>query len=237
MKLKKICQNILEDNKDVLVIMLIGSRVRGDFTENSDWDFVFITKRGKSYDLSRKYEEEISKKVDISDYLVQVHLWPLKLFKQKHKEGNSFIYCSLRDSKILASKTKQSFTLPKINKKAAVNRFNLAKGFMSDIKLFAKKKKFYISSFCSMLGYSAMHLLWTVCMLNNFCPISKHTVLKQSKKYFGEEEFKTLKKAYSFYADENLFLHKNVRKKVFLKLFNGLNKIIKRIERRYHIKK
>lgn len=237
MKLKKVCQNILKNNKDVLVIMVIGSRARGDFSKDSDWDFVFVTKKGKSYDLSRKYEEGISKKGGIGSYLIQVHLWPLKLFKQKHKKGDSFIYCSLRDGKVLASRTKQCFTSPKISKKAAINRLNLAKEFMSGTKSFVKKGKLYASSFCSMLGYSAMHLLWAACMLNKFCPVSKHTVLKQSRKYFGNEEFKILKKAYSFYADENLFLHKNVRKKTFLKLFNGLNNIIKRIERKYYVKK
>lgn len=73
-----------------------------------------------------------------------------------------------------------------------------------------------------------MHICWAACMLNDFCPVSKYTVLKESKKYFNADEFKTIKKAYGFYVCKG---NMKIGRKDFVRLLNSLKKIIERIEK------
>ena len=73
MDLSTACQDILQKNKDVLVIILIGSRARGDFREHSDYDLMFITKRGKKFEIERNYENLICEKTNIENS-ISVHL-------------------------------------------------------------------------------------------------------------------------------------------------------------------
>ena len=100
---------------------------------------------------------------------------------------------------------------------------------------FRRKKKINERRFLGLelekCGYCAMHLCWIVCMLNNFCPISKYTALKESRKYFTKREFEIIKKSYKFYLDSDFYLR--INRKTLVKHYTGLNNIIKRLERAY----
>ncbi len=233
MLLSKACQDISKNNKDILSVILMGSRARGDFNENSDYDLMFITKRGKKYELERNYENLIYKKTKIKNS-IDIHLWPINRFKEEYKKGNSFIYCALRDGKKLYFKLSLDLDLPSC-KIAGKERINLAKENLNFLRFhlkFMEKKHRINKRFFGLeleeLGYCAMHLCWAVCMLNNFCPISKYTVLNESKKYFTKKEFEIIKRTYQFYSNPDFYRKTN--RKSFFKFFRALGKMIKRID-------
>ncbi|MAG19918.1 hypothetical protein CL618_00610 [archaeon] len=238
MSLLKTCQNFAKQDNNILNIILYGSRARGDFKKTSDYDIIFIIKSpikspNKEYKIKQHYENQIARKLKIDEHLIQTSIWPLKMFKEEHKKGNSFVYCTLRDGKILYSKQKLNLKQPKNSQKAAVDRLNFAKRNITNIEFSLKHlKKHKISNFdIEHLGYSSMHLCWTVCMFNNFYPISKYTILKECKKYFTTKQFKNIKKTYNLYATQNSY--KNIKKKTFIKLFKSLKKTIKITEKKY----
>lgn len=239
MILQNVCQNILKENRDILSIILIGSRARGDFKENSDYDLIFIVKKNKEkeYEIESKYNELISKKTKIEDCLISVHIWSVNSFKKEYNNGHSFIYCALRDGKILAfrknSKNILNLELPNC-KKSGIERIELAKRNINYVKFsldFWKKRnpnRKFSGLDLEDLGYCAMHLTWGICMLNGFCPISKYTVLKESRKYFSKKEFEVIKKAYRFYSHPKI--ERRISKKEFMEIYQSLNKLIKKIK-------
>lgn len=234
MDLSSACQEILQENRDILMIILIGSRARGDFKKYSDYDLVFITKKGKTFEIERNYENLICEKTKIEDS-ISVHLWNINRFREEHKFGNSFVYCTLRDGKRLASRFKLDLNLPRC-KKSVKNRLDIAKENLQLIKSpleFRRKKKINERRFWGLelekCGYCAMHLCWAVCMMNGFCPVSKYTALKESKKYFTKREFDIIKKSYKFYLNSDFY--RRINRMTLVKYYVGLNKIIKRLEK------
>jgi len=212
---------------------LIGSRARGDFKENSDYDIMIVTRRGKNYQLELKYKKVISEKSNIDYFLLSVHLWPSKKFKEQYKKGTSFVYCALRDKKILSTK-QNLFKLKLPNCQiAGKERLNWAEKMLKRLKRYLKfsygKNEKIISGFeIEELGYCAMHLCWAICMLHNFCPLSKYTILRESKKYFIKKEFKTIKRTYKFYSNQEIM--RKINKKTFNNFYRGLSLIIKRLK-------
>ena len=235
MRLEQVCSNILNKNQDVLSIILTGSRARGDNRNDSDYDIVFVTKKGNSYNLSKNYEKQIAEKADVNNGLMNVYLYPLWKFKKFYHKGNSFIYTTLRDGKILASREKTKKCIKSLNLNfpnrlfyGAYDRLKFAKENLDFIRRYVKKFKWAIDDLgLERLGYCSMHLCWIACMLDNFCPKSKYTALKESRKYFTEKEFETIKNAYRFYAHQNT--DRKISRKNFLKMHNSLNKIYERI--------
>ena len=231
LNLKKTCQEIINKNKDVLTIIIGGSRARGDYKESSDFDLMFITKKGKNTDIALKYEKIILNKTGINYSLVQVKLWTNKFFKQRYEKGDSFIYCALRDGKILATRQKKIERKLPDCRLAAKERIGIAENRLQFIKwrLEDCKTKRFSGLDAEHLGLCAMHFCWAACMLENFCPVSKYTALKESKKYFYAKEFKAIKKAYSFYSHpqiERQFNRENIEK-----LHAQLSKIIEQLKR------
>lgn len=233
-KLDVACKETLKQNKDLLFIILNGSRARGDCREDSDWDLMLVTKRGKSYELDEKYKEAISEKTGIDSYLLQTHLWPIRKFKEGYGIGNSFIYCALKDGKILASRTKLELKVPKITKNAALDRLKIAKRLLSHTRYTGMLSHPSDLDYES-IGFASMHICWAICMLENFCPVSKHTVLEESRRLFQKDEFFAIRKAYKYYA-ENRFYEPRFEgkgnaagRKEILYLISSLGNIIKRI--------
>lgn len=223
--LEKACSKILEKNKDILNIILGGSRARGDNRKDSDYDLMFITKKGSSYDLSKKYERLVASKIGVDNSNVGILLLPTKKFELKRSLGNSFVYNTLKYGKILASRKEIDRKLPENLVKGAKERLNLAK---RDID-YAKFNLYDLSKNVDdinigEIGYAAMHLCWTVCMLHNFCPKSKYTVLNESRKYFTEKEFETIKQAYKFYSHPNF--DRKIKGYEFLNILRPLTRII-----------
>tara|TARA_Y100000310_G_scaffold203351_1_gene203570 strand:+ start:3743 stop:4519 length:777 start_codon:yes stop_codon:yes gene_type:complete len=237
MNLSNICQNLAKRDKNVLSVILSGSRARGDYRENSDYDLTFVTKSPiKNYDeeltIEHNYKNKISEKTKIDRDLIQVSVWSFNGFKKEYKRGNSFVYCALRDGKILFSRSKINFKKPTNFRQYALDRLDLAKRNIEDIKFSLKyyKEPTPRSRELEDLGYISMHLCWAVCMFNNHCPISKYTVLKECRKYFSENELVHIKKAYQLYAKKG---SKKLHRKTFLVLFNNLKKTMKRVEKKY----
>lgn len=240
MSLSNACQHLMEKEGDILSIILSGSRARGDFKEGSDYDFLFVTKSGvedplEEHEIKKNYANQIAKRAIINEDLIQIYLWPLENFKKEHKRGNSFVYCALRDGKVISSRYNLDLKQPKNCQKAAMDRIDFAKRNINVIGFFLKNVKKGMVGYPELeyLGYCSMHICWAACMFNNFCPVSKYTVLRESKKYFTEQEFKSIKKAYNFYEDQN---YRRTRKKNFVTLFNDLKKIIKKVEDKYAAK-
>lgn len=237
-KLQKVCQDVLDKDGSILSIILIGSRARGDFKEDSDYDLMFVTKRirKKEREIESGYNESISKKTKMDDCLISVHVWSIGSFREKYNEGHSFIYCALRDGKILAikknSKNILNLKLPDC-KKAGKERIEWAKRNIDSIKFslnFWRKRnpnKKFSGLELEELGYCAMHLVWGVCMLNGFCPLSKYTVLKESRKYFSKKESEAIKKVYKFYSHPNL--ERRINQKMFAEIYQSLNKLAEKI--------
>ena len=103
----------------------------------------------------------------------------------------------------LAPPNNLNLNQPRNCHKAAIDRIYLAKQNTERIKLDLKffKKTILRNQELKYLGYCSMHICWAVCMFNNFCPISKYTILRECKKYFSVEDFKSIKKAYNFYGE------------------------------------
>lgn len=239
-KLQDVCGDILNKNRSILSIILIGSRARGDFKENSDYDLMFIVKRDvktmKKYETESEYNELISKKANIDNSLISAHLWSADFFKKEYKKGNSFVYCALRDGKAFATRKNSrnllNLKLPNC-KLAGMERIKWAKrniGYAKFSLNFWKKRepnKKFSGSELENLGYCAMHLCWGICMINNFCPLSKYTALNESRRYFHKKEFETIKKAYRFYSHQDIY--RRINKRTFIEIYGDLNKIIKRL--------
>ena len=237
MDLLKSCKSIIDEDWDILAIILCGSRARGDFKEGSDYDLMFITqlpekKLNNKYEIEQQYITQISKKTRIDEHLLQISLWPIDYFEEEHRKGNSFIYCALRDGKPLFLRDNINLKQPNNCKKAAIDRLNLAKRNIESINISLDYfKKFMLSSLeLEYLGYCSMHLCWAVCMFNNFCPISKYTVLRECRKYFTTNEFEIIGKTYQLYANQD---QRKIRRKTFTKLFNTLKDIMKKMDDKY----
>ena len=229
--LKKTCERIINENKDIITIVLAGSRARGDYMNESDFDLMFITKGGSDMTIAFKYQEKIARKTKIPSYLIQVKLWTNKFFNERYSKGDSFVYCAIRDGKILASRNKKFENKLPDCRKAAKERLSIAKKNLGFIKytLEENSERRISGSRAEFLGFCAMHISWAVCMMRNFCPLSKHTVLKEIKKYFNENEFQKIKRAYKFYSHPKFERQNNI--KSVEKLYYNLNKILNKVEK------
>ena len=132
MNLSNICQNLAKRDKEVLSVILVGSRARGDYKENSDYDIMFVVKfpfknYNKEIQTEENYKNEISEKPKIDGELIQISIWPLNDFKKEYKKGNSFAFSALRDGKILFSRSKIDFKKPTNFRQYALERLDLAK--------------------------------------------------------------------------------------------------------------
>ncbi len=244
MRLINNCKQLIKKEKNIFAIIFFGSRARGDFKKNSDYDLMFITKSiikslTKEHKIKQEYKNHIAKKTSIDKNALQISLWPLKSFTIEYLKGNSFIHCALRDGQIIISKdnrTKFDALLKKtVNCKGAItDRIDISKKGIEVIETISKKFKQRIPNSLDYeeLGFSAMHLCWAVCMLNNFYPTSKYTILNECEDYFTKKEFKSIKEAYNLYSTRNQNC-KNLKKKKFLELLSDLKKILKKTERNF----
>ena len=237
MDLLNACQHITKTDKDILSVILHGSRARGDYKEDSDYDIIFITKSpSKSLDeefkIKQNYKNKLAERTKINEDKLQISLWPFNDFKKEYKKGNSFVHCALRDGKFLFSKCKINFNQPTSFYRYALDRITITKRNIDNIEFTLKNFKNSILGSIERedLGYCSMHLCWAVCMFNNHLPISKYTVLKECKRYFTKKEFKSIKRTYQLYAKNN---HKRIKNEIFSSLFNDLKRILKRIEKEY----
>lgn len=236
--LPRACQLLGKKEKDIHAIFLCGSRARGDHREDSDYDIMVVTESDDSdtYLFDRRCREYMTGKASVPEALLQVTVGSKKYYEKERKKGNSFIYCALRDGKVLFSRGTLNTALPKKCVRGGKDRMGLVRRHIEHIEL---SLEFYDKHYTGFkprslekedLGYASMHLCWAMCMLNNFCPVSKHTILRECRTYFTKEEFRSIKRAYSLYADQT---GKGMRKKTFMALFKAMKRIIERIDGEY----
>jgi predicted nucleotidyltransferase len=93
--LNKIKAKVLQEDENASVI-LFGSRARGDYREDSDWDFLVLTNKKDDYQLKNKiwdelYEVELEYSQPLSTVIVNKDKWKslsiTPLFKNIALEG------------------------------------------------------------------------------------------------------------------------------------------------------
>lgn len=79
-------------------IILFGSRARGDYWEESDWDFLILTESESVCDLDKKIREDVYYEIELVTFdSIQIivrnkkvwreDLWMTPLFRNVSKEG------------------------------------------------------------------------------------------------------------------------------------------------------
>jgi uncharacterized protein len=95
--LNKIKQQVLEEDENASVI-LYGSRARGDYREDSDWDILVLTSKkadfrfqrriiDKIYDLELEYEQAVSTIIRQRDNWEDVQITPF--YENVTREGQA----------------------------------------------------------------------------------------------------------------------------------------------------
>jgi predicted nucleotidyltransferase len=230
-KLQAGSRQVLKNNKDVLALVLSGSRARGDYKKDSDYDISIITKCGSSFVLHSKYSRELANFTKIDSLLLSVHIWPISRFKTQYAKGDSFVYTMIRDGIVLAKRNRSviEISLPSSCEKAGAERIEIAKKIAERINL-------YFGNFSDKgrapgflkeeLGFSCMHFCWGICLTNNFCPKSKYTLLKECSVLFNKSEMVFLKKVYGSYKCRDKFLLRESNKKIILDECKKLSSLI-----------
>ncbi len=231
MNLATACDLLGTKDKKILAIILSGSRARGDYRKDSDYDLTMVINAiskswKKECSIKRRYENFISTRTKIPSYLLQVAIWPKERYNLELQKGHSFLYCALRDGKILFSRKSIVLKQPKSCQKAGYERIRMAKLQLDLAKDFSKAPLFNSTIYKEHLGYCAMHLCWAVCMIHNFCPRSKYTVLKECQPYFTSKQFTTIQKAYLFYVNPYRRSVGKTRRELKTKLQQILNKLL-----------
>jgi len=95
-KLKLIKEIILntakKHNIEIDKIILFGSRARGDYREDSDWDILIVTKKKVEKDVKRDFSYEIDYKlIELLDKPVDIILVDKNYYEEKRKH-KGFIY-------------------------------------------------------------------------------------------------------------------------------------------------
>lgn len=79
-------------------LILFGSRARGDFGEESDWDFLVLTESESVYDLDKKIRADVYYEIELVTFdsiqtivrnkkVWREDLWMTPLFRNVSKEG------------------------------------------------------------------------------------------------------------------------------------------------------
>jgi predicted nucleotidyltransferase len=102
-KLKDIKRIIIEElekeNIKVHKIILFGSRARGDFNEDSDWDILVVVDRKlnfcKKWDIIDRIKLKLARSKIPNDIILKSHF---ELFENKNNIG-SVVYYAIREGK------------------------------------------------------------------------------------------------------------------------------------------
>ena len=90
-RLGEVLSNLLKENKDVIAVILFGSRARGVYTESSDYDLAILSSRGLTIKQLNELALKIACKVNIQ--VDKIDLIDL------NKASNELIYKVIRDGK------------------------------------------------------------------------------------------------------------------------------------------
>jgi predicted nucleotidyltransferase len=94
-----IIEELEKENIKVHKIILFGSRARGDFKEDSDWDILVVVDRKlsfcKKWDIIDRIKLKLARNKIPNDTILKSHL---ELFENKNNIG-SVVYYAIREGK------------------------------------------------------------------------------------------------------------------------------------------
>ncbi len=91
-RIKEIILKVAEKHGiEVDRIILFGSRARGDFRENSDWDILIVTKEKLNWKVRNDFYADIMWKLVTSDISPEVIIVSKEEF-EKYKNLTGFVY-------------------------------------------------------------------------------------------------------------------------------------------------
>jgi len=72
-------------------IILFGSRARGDYRENSDWDILIVTKEKLDWKIRKKFLSEVRRTLVSKEMLVEIVVVDSRTFDE-YKSLTGFVY-------------------------------------------------------------------------------------------------------------------------------------------------
>lgn len=213
---KKIREQILSrvysvyNKKQVKAIVIFGSRARGDFSKDSDYDIAVFTKREKKESIEDDYTKEICFTI-ISP----------KTMTSQIKSAHSFIYCIFRDGLPLYQKdgwfNKKKNKILKLRPSKETVKLYLSSAL--ETMLWRGKGKHLSSIEYEDNKINTNKVGFSILMNNGIYPISPHTLSKElirlNKKY--TKIAKTIK-----YIQEVHYQSRNPKAKKYRREINKL---------------
>jgi len=92
-----IIQEIEKNNLKVEKIILFGSRARGDFREDSDWDFYVIVNKEIDFLKKKKIITQIKRKLAEYNILSDILIQSVNFLDEKKDDVGYLIYYVLKD--------------------------------------------------------------------------------------------------------------------------------------------
>ena len=165
----------------VRAVVLMGSRARGDFNKNSDYDIeVYLKKKKLRFN---------SKQPSLPERNIFINYTDSRNFNELKRKGHSFLYCSFRDGIPLHQDNnwfdRNKREILKLKPSKEIISFYLEASIERIMSLLKKQGPFYLDyeegkSAANQLGFAIL-------MDNNVYPISPHTLKKEliilNKKY------------------------------------------------------
>ncbi len=162
------------NQENINAIVLFGSRARGDYNKDSDYDInVFLNKNYKN--LVEKRYNDFGNKVYV-DFIAPTN------FKDLKKKAHSFVYCTFRDGIPLYQKnkwfqkTRQKIINLKPSKETARNYISSSIETLTHLK---KMGRLYTSLDYEDGKVAGNKIGFGILMNNGIYPTSPHTLTKQ----------------------------------------------------------
>lgn len=173
-RLKNFSEKLSKKYANINAIVLCGSRARGDFKRDSDYDLSIFHKGRKAEERIKKVFKEISP-------LIEIRLVNKKRFDYYLERHHPFLYCPFRDGKALYQKQKwfdeKKLEIMKLEPKreTALNYITNSIKVLSLFNLL--KDPIYFEE-----GKKAANLLgFGILMYQGIFPLSPHSLPKQLK--------------------------------------------------------
>lgn len=205
------------DPKNVKAIVLFGSRARGDYNNDSDYDINVF--------LDKNYNNFLDKKISGLNDKVYISLITPKDFKYLRKKAHPFLYCVFRDGIPLYQRNSWFERV----KRELINLKPLketAKKYIissTEILTSLNKKRVGLSSFYVEEGKMAANKLgFGILMLHKIYPKSPHTLSKQLVSL--DKRYKNLAKIIKYLQDK-YYQNAKLKERIYYKKLNTLRKL------------
>lgn len=170
----KVFKNI--NKKEINAIVLYGSRSRGDYYEDSDYDLNVY--------LNNNSSKESREVLNIPEKEIWISIINKRQFKELKSKGHPFLYCAFRDGKSIYQKNKWFDKLKpeilKLKPSKKIIFYYLSSALEISEYLTEKiKKRFYSSLVYEDSKVVANKLGFAMLMKKNIYPTSPHTLKRE----------------------------------------------------------